>query len=76
MPCSIRSRSLRLSDDGKSAVVEFVARDRKGLLPILNDRRPSVMAFERAKAKFADVERELRKYKKDFKLDRFGVRVP
>ena len=38
------------TDDGKYAVVEFVARDRKALAPILADAR-TLKAFEKGKAK-------------------------
>jgi len=64
------------SDDGKFALVEFVARDRKALAPMLTDPRSDIKVFEKGKANRDDIEREFRKYKKDFDLDRFGVSVP
>ncbi len=70
--------SYQLSDDGKYALVEFVARDHAGLAPILADRnlRHDVKVFEKAKTKREDIEKEFRKHKKDFDLSRFGVSVP
>ena len=60
------SYSMTLSDDGKSAIVEFSARDRKAFAEILNSRRPDVKAFERGKATKEEIENEFRKVKKDF----------
>jgi hypothetical protein len=56
------------SDDGRYAVVEFVALSRKALQPILSDPR-TLKAFERGKSKKDDIERELRIYRKDFSLE-------
>jgi hypothetical protein len=56
------------SDDGRYAVVEFVARDRKALQPILSDPR-TLKAFERGKSKKDDIERELKIFRKDFSLE-------
>ena len=65
-----------MSDDGKSAIVEFVARDRAALLPILNDPQLAGKVFQKGTSKRADVELALKKYKKDFSLDKFaGVAV-
>jgi hypothetical protein len=38
-PNGIHSYRWEASDDGRHAIVEFVARDRAALLPILNDAR-------------------------------------
>jgi hypothetical protein len=59
------------SDDGKWAIVEFVARDRAAFAPLLANK--SYKIFEKGKAKRADVEAELRKHRKDFDLKQFGV---
>ena len=56
------------TDDGKSAIVEFAARSRAPLLEILRDRRV-IVAFEKGKAKKDDIEKELRKHRKDYALD-------
>lgn len=64
------------SDDGRLALVEFVARDRAAFDAILKDSNPEVKVFEKGKAKRADIEKEFKRHKKDFDLDRFGVVVP
>ena len=70
--------SYQISDDGKSALVEFVARDHAGLQAILADKslRHDVKMFEKGKDDPADIEKEFRKYKKDFDPRTFGVSVP
>jgi hypothetical protein len=47
------------SDDGRYALVEFVARDRAGLKPILDeaDKRDDVKAFVKGNAQRADQQR-------------------
>jgi hypothetical protein len=55
------------SDDGRYAIVEFVAHDRKALAPILEDAR-TVKAFEKGKSKKNDIEKELKIFRKDFSL--------
>jgi hypothetical protein len=68
----------QLSDDGNTALVEFVARDRAALAPILNERasRADVKIFEKGKDTRRNIEAEFRRHKRDFDLDRFGVNVP
>lgn len=68
----------QISDDGRSALVEFVARDHAGLQAILDVRgtRSDVTIFEKGKDSRQDIEAEFRKHKKDFDLDQFGVRLP
>lgn len=62
------------TDDGKSAVVEFVARNRAALQPILNDR--SVKLFEKGRASKSDIESALKLFRKDFDLDKYGMVMP
>ena len=62
------------SDDGKYALVEYVAKDPAALQPILNDK--SIKVFIKGKDKKDDIEKELKKYKKDFDLNNFGVVMP
>ena len=62
-----------LSDDGQSALVEFVARDAAAFVPILADK--SIKAFRKGKDKREDIEAEFRKHKKDFSFDHFGMSV-
>ena len=55
-----------MADDGKRAIVEFVARDREAFADILRD--PTVKAVEKRKlAETAELD-ELRKVKKNFEL--------
>ena len=62
------------SDDGRYALVEFVARDRAAFKEILEDSR--VEAFEKGKHKKDDIEKEFRKLRRNFDLDTLDVRVP
>ena len=66
--------SHQVSDDGRYALVEYVARDQKAFAAILADK--SIKTFAKGKDKKDDIEKELKKYKKDFDLDRFGLAVP
>jgi len=68
--------AFQASDDGRFALVEFVARDRAALKPILEDRRAEVKVFEKGTHSRTAIETELRKFQKNFDLDRFGVRMP
>jgi len=65
--------SQQITDDKKSAVVEFVAADRAALLPILNDA--SLKVFEKGKHLRIDIELEVKKAKKGFTLDSLSVPV-
>lgn len=64
----------QVSDDGKFALVEFVARDRSAFKDILSDT--TVRSFLKGRDSRQLQEAEFKKYKKDFDLSRFGVRVP
>ena len=66
--------SHQLSDDGRFALVEFVARDRSAFQAILNDK--TVTVFEKGRSKKADIEKALKLFKKDFDLDQFGTVMP
>ncbi len=61
----------QVSDDGRFALVEFVARDRKAFQSILNDK--TIKVFEKGKDKKDDIERELKKFRADFDLTKFGA---
>jgi len=67
----IISFTTELSDDGRVALVEIVARDRSAFAAMLADRRPDVKVFEKGKVTAADLEREFRKHKPSFSADRF-----
>jgi hypothetical protein len=56
----------QLGDDGQTAVVEIVARDRQALRPILESGRTDVKVFLIGKDTREDIEREVRKVKKDY----------
>jgi hypothetical protein len=62
------------SDDGKYALVEYVAKDMAAFQTILSDK--TLKVFVKGKDSKDAIEAELRKYKKDFSLDKFGVVVP
>jgi hypothetical protein len=69
--------SYQVSDDGKFALVEFVAVDRKAFKEVLADANPSIKAFIKGQHQRADIESEFKKHKKDFSLDQFqGAIVP
>ncbi len=61
--------SMQISDDGKSALVEFIGATPADLKFIVNSNAPGVKAFERGVAKKEDIEAEFKKYKAAFKLD-------
>lgn len=55
--------------DGKLAIVEMVAADRQAFAPILADRQ-IVKAFEKGKHTRDEVEKEVRKLRPDYSIDR------
>ena len=59
------------SDDGNSAIAEFVGRTRFPFQAILADR--SITAFELGVASKADIESGVKPFRKDFDLDKFGM---
>jgi hypothetical protein len=63
--------SFQEGDDGKTAVVEFVARSASELRAIELD--PRMRCFSPLKHKKQDAEKELKKAKKDFDFSKFGV---
>lgn len=65
----------QLSDDGKYALVEFVAQHPAAFQTVLADKSIKVI-FEKGKSKKDDIEKELKKYKHDFNLDGFSVVMP
>jgi hypothetical protein len=67
----------QLSDDGNSALVEFVAVDRGAINGILRSNDPRIKAFEVGKSTRQEIETEFRKYKRNFSFDNFHpVRLP
>jgi hypothetical protein len=63
-----------LSDDGKSAIVEFVARSRAAFSPILADS--SIQTFEKGVVNNSAIEAAMQKYRKAFTLEHFGTVMP
>ncbi len=61
------------ADDSRFAICEFMARDKRGLAPILNAGRADVVAFLRHHpgTTKAAVEPAFRRFKRDFDLDSF-----
>ena len=62
------------TDDGKFAIVEFVARDRKALLPILADT--TITSYEKGLQSGPAIETALQSRKKGFSLVQFEVVMP
>ena len=59
------------TDDGKSAVVEFTARDMTAFTQILADR--TIQVFVRGRDSKSTIETAIQKVKKSFTLDSFGM---
>jgi hypothetical protein len=68
------------SDDGRFALVEFVATDRAALEEILKDTNPDVKVFRLGEQSRKAVLTELRKFRQDFDFNldssKFGAIVP
>jgi hypothetical protein len=62
------------TDNGKSAIVEFVARTRQALLPILSDT--TITTYEKGTQTGAAIETALQSVKKGFSLVQFEVVMP
>ena len=62
-----------VSDDGKWALAEIVARNRSALQPILTDTTPGVWAAEKGTISRAQLQAVFGKFKKNIDLNRFGV---
>ena len=62
-----------LSDDGKVALVEYVAADHAAFKEILSD--PTIKAFLKGRDKREDALAEFLKHKKNFDFTNFGVKI-
>jgi hypothetical protein len=62
------------TDDGKSAVVEFVAQNRAALLTILSDK--TIQAFEKGIASQVTIDAAIQPVREDFSLETFGMVMP
>ena len=65
--------SMQTADDGKMAIVHLVAVDRNAFAAILADKRAEIKVFEIGVDKPEAIEKELKKFKKDFNLDALQV---
>ncbi len=63
------------SDDGKLALVEFVARSQQAFRDLLADTNPDIKVFIKGKHKRDEIYKEFKKHKRDVDLDKFGVPV-
>ena len=68
--------SFEVSDDGRLAIVEFVASDRSAFSEILESRHPEVRVFRKGDGNKEEILRELSRFKRDLDLNRFQVAVP
>lgn len=73
-PNGILAFSFQPTDDGRLAVVEFVARNRAAFEPIFNDK--SITVFEKGRVTRADIEGFIKQHRKDFDMDKFGMVMP
>ena len=73
-PAGIVGFTFLPSDDGKSAVVEFVAFHRAAFQALFNDK--SITVFEKGVASKAAIETAIQQHRKNFSLDTFGVVMP
>ena len=64
----------QVSDDGKYSITEYVARDISAFKTILSDKQ--ITSFIKGQDKKSTIEAALKKYKKDFDLDKFGMVLP
>jgi hypothetical protein len=74
-PPEIVAYSFEESDDGKFAIVEFVARDRKAFQAILQSGRTDVRVFRKENLDKAEAAAEFRQFKRDFQLKSKGLAV-
>jgi hypothetical protein len=66
--------SMQVSDDGKSALVEFIGEKPSELKFIVNSQAAGVMVFERGIATKAQIEAAFQKYKAGFTLNSLAGR--
>ncbi len=62
------------TDDGRSAIVEFVARNRSAFQPLFNDR--TIQVYEKGRTGKAAIEAAVKQLRKDFDLEKFGMVMP
>jgi hypothetical protein len=62
------------TDDGKSAIVEFVAQNRAAFSALLADK--TIQVFQKGNASKASIEAAMKQIRHDFSLDSFGMVMP
>ena len=62
------------TDDGKSAVVEFVAQNHGALQAILADK--TIQVFQKGAVSKSVIETAIKQVRRDFNLDTFGMVMP
>ena len=62
------------TDDGKSAVVEFVAPNHAALQAILADK--TIQVFQKGAVSKSVIETAIKQVRRDFNLDTFGMVMP
>ena len=62
------------TDDGKSAIVEFVAQNRTAFSVLLADK--TIQVFQKGSASRPAVESAIKQVRRDFNLDAFGMVMP
>ena len=62
------------SDDGRFAIVEFVARNRTAFQKLFDDK--TIVLFEKGRAAKGAIEAALKQHRKDFDLNKFGMVMP
>jgi hypothetical protein len=67
--------SFEESDDGKFAIVEFVAKDRQAFEEIVRSGRSDVRVFQKESLDKATSLPDLRRFKRDFELKSKGLAV-
>lgn len=73
-PNAIAAFYFEPTDDGNSAVVEFVAQNRSAFAALLANR--ALTLFEKGRVPKAQIETAIRRARKDFDLDKFGLVMP
>ena len=73
-PNGIIGFSFEPTDDGKSAVVEFVAQNKAAFSVLLADR--TIEVFQKGFASKTVIETAIKQVRRDFSLDTFGMVMP
>ena len=68
--------SHQVSDNGQFALVEFVARTPWAFQPLRADKSGAVQLFDKGRSKKEDIEKEFKRHKKDFDIEKFGAVLP